>query len=279
MQHRPAALLDLLARRLFWSLEKKNGASRPPRHHFSPHFSPVKMAKVLLLAFFALIVVVTANRKDIQVPYVNQRWDTPDSFGGNWACGPTSAVMAMAHFGKIKAHPIHCSSPTAHTSDYGWYVPSVYTSPTGFVFNRMQHDSNGHPAWGAYGTCTDGGGAWAWRIQDYAKHHGLVADFYPTATFSLVEKAINANQLVILSTQLTSAGHLILVRGYDSGKIIVNDPWGNANVHGYTGSGHGVTYTWAQAKTKWCVVVRQPTHAAELENLPLPVPLDGDFAQ
>jgi len=214
------------------------------------------MSKFVVLLLFAIVVAVCAQKKDTAVPYINQRWDTPDSFGGSWACGPTSTAMALAHFGKITPHPIQCSSPKPHTSDYGWYVSSIYTSPTGFTFNRMQKDSNGHPAYGAYGTCTDGGGAWAWRIQDYVKHHGMNADFYPSATYPLIKNAIDKGHLVVLSTQLTTAGHIILARGYDNGKIIVNDPWGDANIHGYTGSGHGVTYTWAQAKTRWCIVVR-----------------------
>ena len=241
--------------------------------------SGTTMSKCVVLAVLALVVVVSAQRKDTEVPYINQRWDTPNTFGGAWACGPTSSAMAMAHFGKIKKHPIQCSQPTPHTSDFGWYVSEIYTSPTGHVFNRMQKDSNGHPAYGAYGTCTDGGGAWARRIQEYVQDHGLVADFYPTATYPLIKSAIDKGQLVILSTQLTSAGHIILVRGYDNGKIIVNDPWGNANIHGYTGSGHGVTYTWAQVKTKWCVVVRQPAFAGELEGIPYEIAAEHDFAQ
>jgi hypothetical protein len=181
--------------------------------------------------------------------------------------------MAMAYFGKIKPHPIQCSSPSPHTSDYGWYVPSVYTSPTGFTFNRMQPDSAGHPAWGAWGTCTDGGGAWAWRIQDYAKNHGLAADFFDTATFPLVKNAIDQGHLVVLSTQLSSAGHLILVRGYNAqGSIIVNDPWGNANLPGWPANGSGAVYTWSFAKTKWCIVIRQPGSMSELKNMPYPAP-------
>jgi uncharacterized protein YvpB len=213
--------------------------------------------------------------KVLNVPYVNQRWDTPDNFGGSWACGPTSAVMAMAYFGKIHLHPITCSSPTPHTSDFGWYVPNIYTSPTGFTFNRMQTDSAGHPAYGAWGTCTDGGGAWAWRIQDYARNHGLAADFYDTATFQLVKTAIDSGNLVILSTQLSSAGHIILVRGYNAdGSIVVNDPWGNANLPGWPANGNGVTYKWAFPQPKWCIVIRKASSQAELESLPFPAPKD-----
>lgn len=213
------------------------------------------------------------HSKVLNVSYVNQRFDTPDSFGGAWACGPTSAVMAMSYYGKIHAHPIQVSSPSKHISQFGWYVSNVYTSPTGVVFNRMQTDSNGKPAWGAYGWCTENGAAWAWRIQDYAKDHGLVADFYSTATFSLVKNAIDSGNLVLLSTMLTSAGHIIIVRGYTgTDSIIVNDPWGNANLQGYPANGDGVIYTWAFAKTKWCVVFRRPAYLGELDNLPFPAP-------
>jgi len=57
---------------------------------------------------------------------------------------------------------------------------------------------------------------------------------------------------------LTSAGHLILVKGYmANGNLIANDPWGDANKPGYGSSMNGanVEYTWAKVKAKWMVEV------------------------
>lgn len=96
------------------------------------------------------------------------------------------------------------------------------------------------------GSDLSAGAAWASRIQDALTKHQLKNKFYGTATFAEIKAAIDQGQtindpvdyhfwrlltghLVILSTQLTSAGHLILVRGYTDSpqQVIVNDPWGD----------------------------------------------------
>jgi uncharacterized protein YvpB len=65
--------------------------------------------------------------------------------------------------------------------------------------------------------------------------------------------------MVILSTKLTSAGHIILVKGYDTNNdsLYANDPWGNANLanYGQVYNGANVKYTWEKAKPKWMIVV------------------------
>jgi len=205
------------------------------------------------------------------VPYVHQLWDTGDSFDGNWACGPTSSLMAMAFYGKLTAHSQTTSTPWKHTNNYGYYDSAIYTSPTGVVFNREQNDPSGQPAWGAYGTCTDGGAAWAYRIQDYVNDHGgLTGVFYDTTTTSLLKSSIDAGNLVIQSTELSSVGHLVLVIGYDpNGNFIVNDPWGDANLPnwGIYPNGAYVTYSWTKLAAKWCVVVTKKL--VDTENAPL----------
>ena len=197
--------------------------------------------------------------KDHNVPQVHQMWDTADSFYGSSACGPTSAVMAAAFFKKLAPKPMTISSPTKHTNDYGWYVSNKYTSPSGTVLSRGQNDPKGRIAYGAFGTCIEGGMAWAWRIQEFFKFHKLQNKFYSAATPAIVKSAIDKGHLVILSTQLTRSGHIVLIRGYENGgaKYIANDPYGNANVAGYGRSmnGKAVRYTWAFMKTKWMVEV------------------------
>lgn len=210
---------------------------------------------VALLVCAALCAYSQAD-KSIHAPYVHQKWDTPDWFNGGWACGPTSTVMAIAAFKHLQPHPINCSYPTRHENNYGWYVPSKYTA-YGYTFDRMQHDASGKPAWGLYGHCTDGGAAWASRIQDALTKHQLKNKFYGTATFAEIKAAIDQGHLVILSTQLTSAGHLILVRGYTDSpqQVIVNDPWGDADKPGYGHykNGEGIHYAWTRVAAKWMV--------------------------
>ena len=197
--------------------------------------------------------------KNLPVPYINQRWDTPDDFGGTWACGAASTVMAIAYYRKLPPHPIHCSLPSPHTSRFGWYVSSLYTSPTGVVFDRAQPDSNGKSAFGAFGACSDHGGAWAWRIQNFAKDHALKTEFHEVATLKLLIESIDAGHVILLSTQLTATGHLILIRGYTpSGDLIANDPWGNALLPGWPSNGNGVIYPWSFVKARYCLVFQSP---------------------
>jgi hypothetical protein len=165
----------------------------------------------------------------LSMPYIHQVYDTPDEFNGNWACGPTSTVMGVCHFGRLQKWPITVNTPSPHNSDYGAYVSRKYTA-YGTTFDRMQTDASGKAAWGAYGWCTEGGGAWAWRMQDYAKKHDLKSDFEGSPTLAKVKSAIDAGKAVALSTQLTSAGHIIAVKGYTAAdKMIVNDPYGDKN--------------------------------------------------
>ncbi|HEY3446827.1 MAG TPA: C39 family peptidase [Myxococcales bacterium] len=192
---------------------------------------------------------------DLAMPYVHQVYDTPDDFNGNWACGPTSTIMCVQHFNRLGKWPITASWPSPHTSDYGAYDAYEY-SAYGSTFNRVQNDASGRAAKGAYGWCTDGGGAWAWRMQDYAKRHDLNSDFDGTATFAKMQASIDAGKAVALSTQLTSAGHLVTIKGYTSdGRLVVNDPYGNKNLGYKNYQGENSIYTWSQISAKWFITV------------------------
>ncbi|WP_161569237.1 C39 family peptidase [Candidatus Oscillochloris fontis] len=217
---------------------------------------------------------------NLPVPYIHQLWDTADSFAGRWACGPTSAVMALAYYRKIPPQPITISKPTVHTNDYGYYVSSVYTA-FNYTFNRQQNDSAGKAAYGGYGHTTDGGMAWAWRIQGYVERHGLQHEFDSTPTFDEIKSKLDQGYLVVLSTDLTSAGHIILVRGYtNDNKIIVNDPYGNKyGPNGYGKyDGGNVQYEWSKFKAKWMVVVKGQADPDDNRILSLNQSLTGTIA-
>jgi len=196
-----------------------------------------------------------APDQPLAMPYIHQVYDTPNEFNGNWACGPTSTLMAIQHFGRLPAWPVTVDIPSPHTSDFGAYVSREY-SAFGTTFNRYQNDASGKPAAGAYGWCTEDGAAWAWRMQDYAKKHNLSSDFDGSASFAEVQAAIDAGKVVPLSTQLTSAGHIITVKGYTSdGRLITNDPYGDKNQGYMNYRGEGAIYTWAQVGSKWFITV------------------------
>jgi hypothetical protein len=198
------------------------------------------------------------GEKNFNVTMIHQRFDVGDSFNGNWACGPTSATMAIAYFGKLAKKPIYSSKPHGHYNDYGWYISNKYTSPTGFVFDRAQNDPSGRPAQGAYGHCTENGLAWAWRIQSFCENHGLKTKFYSQATMGIIQQALNSNQLVILSTNIVGLGHIFLVKGYKgSTTIYANDPYGDATKPGYgtAMNGANVVYNFEWVRPKWMVTV------------------------
>jgi len=195
---------------------------------------------------------------DVGAPMVHQRWDTKDSFDGSWACGPTSTVMAVARFSTLPPHPINVSSPTPHRNDYGYYVSEIYTFKS-TTFNHPSSDAAGKTAYGAYGWCREGEqGTMAYLMQDYAKRHGLHSDFYATATFDKIKELLLKNHLVVLDTKMSSAGHIILVRGIDdAGNLICNDPYGNADggSYGRKTDGEGVHYTWQRVAARWMIDV------------------------
>jgi len=218
-------------------------------------------SKSVWVAFETNLVQKCGTGRNYPVPMIHQRWDTGDAFGGSWACGPTSMLMAVAYFKKVAPKPIHNSSPHPHSNDYGWYVSNVYTSLTGKKFDRGQKDSAGKIAFGAYGTCTDGGGAWAFRMQQYAEGHGLKTKFYSKATLADIRAEIDRGALVTLSTDILPAGHIMTVRGYIAGgdTLYINDPWGNgfAPEYGRRYNGENVQYQFGRVKPKWMVSVWQ----------------------
>lgn len=203
---------------------------------------------------------------DHDVPYVHQLYDTPDSFCGNWACGPTSTVMALAFYNRIKKRPITVTKLFNHTSDFGFYVSSNWTSSNGFTFDRMQTDACDRPAWGAYGTGTDGGLAWAWRLQELLSKNGLASKFYESASIPVVKNALANGRLVIMSTRLTKGGHVVLAKGYDGDLFIINDPYGDRREgpenYGKKHNGMNVNYSWdliqgdlTSQKPKWMIEI------------------------
>jgi uncharacterized protein YijF (DUF1287 family) len=68
----------------------------------------------------------TTKANILPVPYIHQVYDSPDGFNGSWACAPTSAVMVLAYYERIRPHPITVSSSGTHESDYGIYISQPY---------------------------------------------------------------------------------------------------------------------------------------------------------
>jgi len=173
-------------------------------------------------------------QKQLSAPYIHQLWDTPDWFGGYCACGPTSTAMALAFYNKIARHPIQISVPYPHANDFGFYVAERYGD---HFQNRWAWDCNANlvgnsKGYGLYGftmVSQNYRAAEYSRVRDALAKHGLTTTQDWTPTFDEVKAAIDRGHLVIMgSTKLTKAGHIVLVVGYtNDGRLVVHDPYGN----------------------------------------------------
>lgn len=200
--------------------------------------------------------------RDNQVPYVHQVWDTKDSFAGYCACGPTSAAMVGAAYGKLSSHPITVSVPTPHTTDYGFYVTERFPGfdTRSIIGCNASTNPSGSRAYGLYGeiivsdqyiagsTNPANGGA---GITGSFTRLGLSNQVKWSPTLANVKDAINQDHLVILSFAKTGVtrGHYLVIKGYtDQSEIIVNDPFGNFNAGrwGQSRNGENIKYAWSQ---------------------------------
>ncbi len=185
------------------------------------------------------------------MPYIHQVYDTPDSFDGSAACGPTSCLMAIGSYHRYAVwnETIHVGAnpPGTHVSPYGNYDSKIYAYG-GYVFDDTCSPPSGPPAHGAYGHCCEHGtGAGAYKCQSYIQKHDLSSEFDGSVSWSDITAQVDAGHPVVLSTRITSAGHLMCVRGYIDGQhtIVVNDPAGNRNHGAYWNyPGDNARYDW-----------------------------------
>ncbi|MGQ9612152.1 PA14 domain-containing protein [Chloroflexus sp.] len=175
-------------------------------------------------------------------PYVHQALDTPPNFTGkNESCGSASTVMVLASLGKVSGN-LGNLVMQFHNGHYynGTYVwsSSYGREPSEQALRKYGIDQQGGPP---YNSVTQ-------------QHH-----FY---TLQRVIDALERNHAVIAGTGLTSVGHIVVIIGYERAgnevRLIVNDPWGNANnrrTYGSQRDGVGVVYTWEQLKLGWAFEV------------------------
>jgi hypothetical protein len=191
----------------------------------------------------------SAERVELEVPYMHQLWDTPDDFNGSWSCGPTSLLQTLAAWAILPEYDITCSWPSSHTSHWGWYVPNVYS------FNGYTYDTWGEAAGGecqgAHGfVCREYGGAvWAYMI-DFMEQHG-VGSSQLGVDFSALVSEIDAGYPVVASASVLGYGHILVIRGYvtDGGSpthtMVVNDPYGDAGTGDWGNfDGEDIVYDW-----------------------------------
>ncbi|MCK4505886.1 MAG: C39 family peptidase [Candidatus Aegiribacteria sp.] len=178
------------------------------------------------------------------VPYMHQRWDTPDWFDGSWSCGPTSCVMAIQYYRMLTPDSIWASYPSkGHWSLWGNYIPEEYTF-FGYTYDELG-ESPGGVVPGAHGFICPDGGAWWNNMVDFLNQHEVTSAWAGTSWSTLTEQ-IDSDYPVVCSSSLGS-GHIIILNGYYANHtIIANDPYGDANESGWGNyyNGKDVLYDW-----------------------------------
>jgi len=181
-----------------------------------------------------------------EAPYFHQVYDTPDWFDGHWACGATSAMMALTYYNILSPMPCSCSYPYPHESSHGRYICEIY-SFNGYTYNIGGYDPNGRLGYGGYGFIIQNN--WAdtkGNMAKYARQHGLGSFVDWSPTYSKLKANINEAFPVVILNSLTNAGHYILGIGYNNSQhsVILNDPYGNKNQGYMNYNGKNVVYDW-----------------------------------
>jgi Tol biopolymer transport system component len=182
----------------------------------------------------SLIGAGPAILDSLDIPYINQVYDSPDWFNGHWACGPTTALMAIVYYRKLPVWNCWASSPWGHESPYGRYLCERYHYRE-TDYNQEAQDPSGTWAKGGYGYMWYDGYSPHSRMADYITRHDLTSWTDDTPTFSEATAEVNAGFPYGMCVGLTTAGHLILAIGQvqDWHTLIFNDPYGNKNLPGY----------------------------------------------
>ena len=181
------------------------------------------------------------------VPYMHQRWDTPDWFNGSWSCGPTSCMMTVQFYRMLPPDSIWASYPSpGHWSPWGSYIPEEYTF-LGYSYNiqGVSPDSIWVP--GAHGfICRQYGGAvWDYMVDFLEQHE--VSSAWAGQLWSTLTAELDVGYPVVCSSNVLGSGQIILFNGYYADHtVIVNDPYGNANEPGWGShyNGKDVLYDW-----------------------------------
>ena len=211
-------------------------------------------SRVLFFSLILLLVLLPEDTlasplkvKYLKVPYVNQKYDSPDDFDGRYSCGPTSVVMVLAYYKVLKPWPSEKLEPFKHITLYGNYIACSFKVGD-FFFNKKELDASRYRyGCGVHGYVYIPGVGASWdRIVEVFRIFGFIAYVDTNPTWDKLVEEINSGHPVILSTQLTSSGHLIVAIGYISNhSVIVNDPAGDKN-RGYYFNyyGNSIIYDW-----------------------------------
>ncbi|MFH2095840.1 MAG: PKD domain-containing protein, partial [Bacteroidota bacterium] len=194
---------------------------------------------------------LNSNKSEVRipgtVPYVHQVYDTPDWHYGYGSCAPSTSAMALAYYNRLPKWPKTVSSPYSHISDYGYYVADKYTIDE-YYYDVVEQTGGGEDAWGGYGYMWGLGSPNSYMSSYIAGHYLTSSQLWSSScTFSVVTNEIDDGYPYPMCAMLSSAGHLVLTKGYIVGQhtLIFNDPYGDKNTPGWPSyDGHNAYYDW-----------------------------------
>lgn len=192
------------------------------------------------------------------IPYINQVWDTPGSYSGNYSvgyvcCAPSSCCMNLGWRGKLSKVAVTSRASGVGTVYYSWQVLRDYTSSTGYAFT--QRASYYGSVGGGYGYMW-GLGSPATMMASFYQKNGLNSSF--ASSWSTFCTQTNNNDPYTICLANGTGGHVVL--GFrtnqaaasngsstwaKTGSFICHDPYGDYNGASYPNwDGRYSTYDW-----------------------------------
>ena len=184
----------------------------------------------------------------LDVPYINQVYDTPGQRGYS-SCAPTTAAMVLAYYGVLPKWPF--VSGFGNLNNYGAYVHERYYY-NGTYFDQTYTDCNSS---GSYCYTCYGGMGYMWtggspnsRMKNYYSLHGVSGNQTWSTSWSTVATEIDKEQPFSICNYLSGSGHLIVGLGrVENGQrtVYANDPYGDRNMSSWPNYyGKTVQYDW-----------------------------------
>ncbi|MBN2776729.1 MAG: PKD domain-containing protein [Bacteroidales bacterium] len=199
------------------------------------------------IQFFNLNTTKSEDMIPGTVPYTHQVYDTPDNHYGYGSCAPTCAIMAISYYNIVPKWPTAVEKLYPHNSDYGSYVSLRYRLNEHY-FEDSDQPSSLDLAYGGYGYMW-GLGSPNSQMRNYMELHYMESSqlWNSSVTWESVINEIDADYPLPMCAMLSSAGHLILTKGYihDQHTLIFSEPYGDKNTPSWPSyDGHKAYYDW-----------------------------------
>ncbi|MGN1172663.1 MAG: hypothetical protein ACI4SO_02630, partial [Muribaculaceae bacterium] len=198
----------------------------------------------------------------MDIPYINQVWDTPSSHNGCYGygyvcCAPSSSCMNLGYWKMLNPYGVTSRASGVGTVYYSWYVGRNYTSPkTGYSFSTLASGNGCGGVGGGYGYMW-GNGSPASTMHNFYKNNGMSSSYFESSWSKFVSES-NAARPYTICLQNGTGGHVVLgFRANASanastgaistvtGSFVCHDPYGDYNGASYPNwDGRYSTYDW-----------------------------------